>query len=176
MQELSETIYFYFFALMLIVSSVGVIFSPRMFLSVFSLFGAFFFSSLLYELLNARFLAIFQFIFCGLLLCVTLFAVMQKISRWNLKLKVSSWLRNIVTCAALLLFVVLTAMFVQEEFSSSLFGIFSLTSERAADVLHFSDFIFPLYLICILFIAVASVIKTQIDSGTQDNVEEDCNG
>ena len=74
-----DFVYFYVFAFLMISSALGIIFAPRMYLSLLSLFFLVVFSSLLYLGLNAVYLSVFQFILCGLCLFVYVFLLLKKL-------------------------------------------------------------------------------------------------
>ena len=154
-----EPVSFYLAALMLLCSTAGVIFAPRMFLALISLFFAFLFTGILCFMLGAKFIAIFVFLLGGLVLCPVIFLLMKKINRWNLPLKLSGIFKIVVSSVVLAVFGGVGCLFIREEFSSSLFNIFNYVTEKSQDSLTFSGHIFPLHIVLILIFCAVVVIK-----------------
>lgn len=157
-----EILYFYLLAFLILICAGGIIFLPRMYLSAFSLFGLIVFSSLLYLDLNAAYIAIFQFILCGVCLSVYIFILLKKIGRLNLKLKLVTPFKIVCSGLITLLFGVLTCFFFAEEFTNSFFDIFSFVTEKSSDVVNFAQHLFPLHLVMILVLVSAVVIRVFI--------------
>lgn len=155
----SETIYFYFLAVMLLGSSAMVIFAPRMFLALIGLFFGFLFTGLVCLTLNAKFIALSLFVLGCLILCPIIFLLMKKINRWNLKLKVAPPLKIIVTCSVTLVFAFLVCLFVNEEFSNSLLSVFNLIGGKSIDIVDFGSYAFPVHIIIILSVITLVVVK-----------------
>lgn len=154
-----EPLCFYVTAMMLLGSAIGVVFAPRMFLALISLFFAFLFSGAMCFMVNAKFIALFVFILGGVVLCPIIFLLMKKINRWNLPLKLSGVFRIIVTSVVLCGFGVVACLFVGEEFNNSLINIFNFVNEKSADSMTFSGQIFHLHIVLILIIAAVIVIR-----------------
>lgn len=166
-----EIIYFYLLALLMIFCAAGVIFAPRMYLSALSLFFLIVFSSLLYFDLNASYIAVFQFILCGVCLSVYIFILLKKISRLNLKLKLVTPLKIICSAVFVFLFGLLTCLFFNEEFTNSFFDIFNFVTEKSSDIVNFAQHVFPLHLVAILVLVSAVVIRVFLLS-VQNNTEQ----
>lgn len=156
---ISEILYFYLLFFLLPLSALGVILAPRMYLSVLSLFLLICCSSLLYFGMNAKYIAVFQFILCGLFLSVYIFLLLKKIGRLNLKLKLVTPFKIIPSVIFTVLFGVLTCLFFNEEFSNALFDIFSFVTIKSSDVVDFASHLFPLHLVVLLVLVSAAVIR-----------------
>ncbi len=154
-----DVLAFYVLAVLILVSASMVILAPRMYLSVVSLFFLVIFSSFLYFGLNASYIAIFQFLLCGLCLFLYIFLLLKKIGRLNLRLKLVSPFKLVFRTFFVFIFGVLTYLFFVEEFSNSLFDVFSFVSEKSSDVIDFATHIFPLHLVLILVVISAIVIR-----------------
>lgn len=166
---LSEALYFYLLFIVILIGSAFVIFAPRMYLAVLSLFVTICASSLLYLTLNANFLAVFQFILCGLILSVFIFVLLKKISRLNLKLKLVPWFKIVMGCLFTMLFGVLACLFVKEEFNNSFYAIFNFISEKSEDVVNLSNDLFPLHLVIILLLVSALIVKVFVSRQSEDS-------
>ncbi len=154
-----EPVSFYVSALLLLGSTAGVIFAPRMFLALISLFFAFFFTGVMCFMLCAKFIAGFVFVLGALVLCPVIFLLMKKINRWNLPLKLSGVFKIVVSSVVLTVFGVIACLFVKEEFSNSLFNIFNFVNEKSQDTMTFSGHVFPLHIVLILTFAAIIVIR-----------------
>lgn len=154
-----DVLAFYVLAFLILVSASMVIFAPRMYLAAVSLFFLVLFSSFLYFSLNASYIAIFQFLLCGLCLSLYIFLLLKKIGRLNLRLKLVSPFKLFFRSFFVLALGVLTYLFFAEEFSNSLFDVFSFVSEKSSDVIDFAAHIFPLHLVLILVVISAIVIR-----------------
>ena len=154
-----EVLYFYVLSILMIISAASIIAAPKMYLSVGSLFLLICFSSLLYLNLNAGYIALFQFLLCGLCLFVYIFLLLKKIGRLNLRLKLVSKIKIIYSASAVLLLSCLCCLFFKEEFTNSLFDIFNFVTVKTSDVVDFAAHIFPLHLIFILVLISAVVIR-----------------
>lgn len=154
-----EVLYFYVLSILMIISAASIIAAPKMYLSVGSLFLLICFSSLLYLNLNAGYIALFQFLLCGLCLFVYIFLLLKKIGRLNLRLKLVSKIKIIYSASAVLLLSCLSCLFFKEEFTNSLFDIFNFVTVKTSDVVDFAAHIFPLHLIFILVLISAVVIR-----------------
>lgn len=165
-----ELLHFYVPALFLLFSALGIIFSPRMYLSLVSFFLFVVMSSLIFFDLNAKFIAVFQFILCGVCLVSYLFLLLKKMGRLNLELKLVSNSKIIWRVTVLSVFVLLGVFLLYEEFVNSLFSIFNTVAIKSFDVIDFSQNIFPLHLIVLLFILCAVVIRVFLISVQTPNV------
>lgn len=145
-----EAVYFYIYAVVLVASALSVIFSPRMFLGVCAFFLTLLFSSLIYWLLSAEFIALFQFILCGLFLCIILMMILRKITILTLPLRVGSLAKIILTCIVLLIFGLISYFYMSVEFSGAINDIFGFINAKAADRFDFTNFTFPLHLVVII--------------------------
>ena len=150
-----EPVSFYVSAMLLLGSTAGVIFAPRMFLALISLFFAFFFTGVMCFMLGAKFIAGFVFV----LGAPVIFLLMKKINRWNLPLKLSGVFKIVVSAVVLAVFGVIACLFVKEEFSNSLFNIFNFVNEKSQDTMTFSGHVFPLHIVLILTFAAIIVIR-----------------
>ena len=154
-----EPVSFYLSAFLLLCSTAGVIFAPRMFLALISLFFAFLFTGVMCFMLNAKFIAGFVFVMGGVVLCPIIFLLMKKINRWNLPLKLSGVFKIIVTAVVLAVFGGVACLFVNEEFSNALFNIFNYVNEKSQDNMTFSGHVFPLHIVLVLIFAAIIVIR-----------------
>ena len=73
----SNIIAFYALTFVLFGSAVGLIFFPKMYMSLISFFCFVLSSCFLYWELNAKYLSVFQFILCGVILCGYLFLLLK---------------------------------------------------------------------------------------------------
>lgn len=160
----SNIIYFYSLFFAILTSAFGVIFAPRMYISVLSLFLLICCSSLLYLGLNAKYLAIFQFILCGLFLSVYIFLLLKKIGRINLGLKLVQPVKIVFSSVFVLLFGVLTCLFFNQEFSNSLYSIFNFITEKSSDTVRFLQYAYPLSLVLILVLVSAAVLRIFLEN------------
>ncbi len=167
-QVLPEVFYFYLLFFVMLGASIGVIAAPRMFLALGSFFLMIVVSSLLYLTLNAFYMAVFQFILCGVILSVYIFLLLKKIGRLNLKLKLVTVPKIIFGTLFTLSLGALTCLFVNEEFSNSLYSIFNYITEKSSDVVDFASHIFPLHLVIVLFLVVAVVIRVFLSNQNEE--------
>ena len=170
-----DFVYFYVFAVLMLVSAAGIIFAPRMYLSLLSLFFLVIFSSLLYFGLNAVYLSIFQFILCGVCLFVYIFLLLKKIGRLNLELKLVSRPKIIVSSFFIFIFGLCTCVFFKEEFTNSLFEIFNFVAQKSSDIVAFDLHMFPLHLIILLVLVCAVVIRVFLLSSQNVSLSSDGN-
>lgn len=168
-----DFVYFYVFAFLMISSALGIIFAPRMYLSLLSLFFLVVFSSLLYLGLNAVYLSVFQFILCGLCLFVYVFLLLKKIGRLNLSLKLVKLAKIVMSSFFILLFGICACIFFIKEFSNSLFEIFNSVAEKSSDVVNFGMHVFPLHLILLLVLVSAVVIRVFLLASQNNNAQPD---
>lgn len=166
---MSEVIYFYILFFFVLASSILVILTPRMYLAVFSLLALTFGSSLLYLTLNANYIAVFQFILCGLILSVFLFLLLKKIGRLNLKLKLVTPFKAVAGILAAVLFGGLSCLFFKQEFNNSLYSVFNYITEKSLDVVDFGESVFPLHLVLILLLVSAVVIRVFLSRQGEDS-------
>lgn len=160
----SNIIYFYSLFFAILTSAIGVIFAPRMYISVLSLFILICSSCFLYLGLNAKYLAIFQFILCGLFLSVYIFLLLKKIGRINLHLKLVQPAKIVFSAICVLLFGVLTCLFFNQEFSNSLYSIFNFITEKSSDTVSFLQHAYPLSLVLILVFVSAAVLRIFLEN------------
>lgn len=158
-----SVIYFYFLFVALCTCALGVIFSPRMYLSVLSLFLLVCFSSVLYIGFNAGYLALFQFILCGLFLSVYIFLLLKKIGRLNLNLKLASPVKIITGAVSIAVLGVLSVLFFNQEFDNSLYSFFNVVVEKSSDLVNFKYYVFPLSLLAILIFVAAFVMRVFLE-------------
>ena len=170
---MSDILYFYMLAFLMLISASGIIFAPRMYLSVLSLLSFILFSSLLYLALNAGYIALFQFILSGLCIFIYIFLLLKKIGRLNLALKLVKPLKIAFAATAVSLFGIFSCLFFKEEFTNSLFDIFNSVIEKSSDIIHFSDHIFPLHLMILLLFVSAVVIRVFLLSSNNTEQNED---
>ncbi len=174
---ITEPIYFYILAVLLIFSASAVIFAPRMFLAIIGLFLSFLFTGLICASLNAIFVAMFQFILCGLILCPVIFLSTRKISLWDFPLRLVKIPKIVISSIIVVLFCAVICLYVREEFSSALLNIFSYVNEKSADLFNFSEYLFPMHIVIILtvvaFVVIMSIIRpteeTAAESGDAEN-------
>lgn len=166
----TEAVYFYIYALILIVSAVGVVFSPRMFLSFCAFFCTLLFSSCIYGLLNAGFMALFQFILCGLFLCIMLMLILKKITIWTLPLKVASVRKIVLSSVALVIFGIFSYLYVSFEFGGVIGEFFDFIKEKSVDIVDFSDFMFSIHLVIIITLVMCVMLRNIYL--TKNNTEE----
>ena len=166
----SDIIHFYSLFIILLASAFGVIFSPRMFLSVLSFFFLICSSSLLYLELNAKYIAVFQFILCGLFLMIYLFLLLKKIGRFNLNLKLVQTPKMLFSALFVVMFGILTYLFFDEEFNSSLYSIFNFVEGKSADVINFSMHLFPLHLVIILVFVTSVVLRIFLEKPVKEKM------
>lgn len=164
-----EFLCFYLVSGILLMSALGVVFAPRMYIAVFSLFVLVSASSFLYFDLNARYLAIFQFILCGICLIVYLLLLLRKIGRLQLELKLVSKIKIVFRSLFVVLFGCCVVFFVSEELSSSLFGVFNFVLEKTSDEIDFLGNLFPLYLFVILVMVVSMVARSYLKYNKSDD-------
>lgn len=167
----SNIIYFYSMSFLILGSAAGVIFSPKMYLSVLSLFVLICSSSALYFGFGANYAAFFQLILCGFLLSGYLFLLLKKIGRMNLELKLNSIPKIIISSITVLALGVLTLCFFVEEFENSLYTVFNFVTEKSFDSINFAANIFPLHLV-IIFVFVSAIVLRIFLSGLNTNNEE----
>lgn len=165
----SNVIYFYFLFAALCSSALGVIFSPRMYMSALSLFLLVCFSSLLYLGFSAVYLAIFQFILCGLFLSVYVFLLLKKIGRLNLTLKLASKAKIVTGICFIVLLCALCVLFFNQEFDNSLYSVFNFVIAKSSDIVDFEHYLFPLSLIGVLIFVAAFVMRVFLDGVEQRN-------
>lgn len=168
----SNIFYFYFLCVIILGSAAGIILAPRMYIAVISLFGLICSSGLLYLSLNAKYMAIFQFILCGIFLCGYVFILLKKINRLNLKLKLVNPIKIIFSSLWVLLFGVLTCLFFNEEFNNSLYSIFNFIIEKSSDTVKFAEHIFPLHLVILLVFVAAIILRIFLSSPVVSQNEE----
>ena len=166
----AEAVYFYIYALILIVSAVGVVFSPRMVLSFCAFFCTLLFSSCIYGLLNAGFMALFQFILCGLFLCIMLMLILKKITIWTLPLKVASVRKIVLSSVALVIFGIFSYLYVSFEFGGVIGEFFDFIKEKSVDIVDFSDFMFSIHLVIIITLVMCVMLRNIYL--TKNNTEE----
>lgn len=163
-----EFLSFYLVSGVMLVSAFSVVFAPRMYISVLSLFLLISSSSFLYFGLNARYLALFQFILCGICLIVYLFLLLRKIERLQLELKLVSNFKIVIRSFFIFLFGAFIVFFVNEELSSSLFDVFNFVYEKASDEIDFTGNLLPLYLFVILVMVISMVVRSYLRPSKND--------
>ena len=147
------------YALILVVSAIGVVFSPRMFYAFCAFFCTLLFSSFIYALLNATFMAVFQFILCGLVLCLILLLVLKKITIWNLPLKIATTTRTVAASLIMFLFGIISCLYVNFEFNGVIGYFLDLIKEKSMDVVDFSNFMFSIHLAIILTLVLCIMVR-----------------
>lgn len=170
----TDTGYFYIYAVLLIAGAAGVVFSPRMFAALCSFFFMLLFSSLIYGLLNAAFLAVFQFVLCGLMLCLMLFFILKKITIWMLPLKIASIVKIMFAIFVFCIFAVVSFFYVGFEFGSNSGLFIHMFKEKSADIIDFSGFLFSVSLAVILTLTVCVALKN-IELTKTENLPEYAN-
>ncbi len=160
----SGIINFYSLSVAILACAFGVIFAPRMYIAAVSLFLLICFSGMLYLGLNAQYLAIFQFILCGLCLSVYIFFLLKKIGRWNLKLKLVQPGKIVFGSLFVFLLLILTCTFFYQEFNNSLYSVFSFITEKSSDVVKFVRHAYPLSLVILLVFVSASVLRVFLEN------------
>ena len=160
----SGIINFYSLSVAILACAFGVIFAPRMYIAAVSLFLLICFSGMLYLGLNAQYLAIFQFILCGLCLSVYIFFLLKIIGRWNLKLKLVSSAKVVFSSVFVLLLLILTSIYFYQEFINSLYSVFSVITEKSSDIVKFMRYSYPLSLVILLVFVSASVLRVFLEN------------
>lgn len=155
----SNVIYFYSLFFAILASSLGIILAPKMYMAAISLFCLICFSGVLYLGFNAKYIAIFQFILCGVFLCAYIILLLKKISRLNLNLKLAPPFKIIASSLFIFLFGLLTCLFFKEEYSNSLYSIFNFISEKSSDTVNFALHGFHLQLVILLVLVTAVVLR-----------------
>lgn len=155
----SNIIFFFFISVLILFFAGCVIFASRMFMSLICLFLLVCSTGFLYLTLNAKYIAVFQFILCGIFLSVYIFMLLRKIGRLSLKLKLVNPAKIITGVFWVLSFGLITVLFFREEFNNSLYSIFNFLVEKSFDSVKFAINIFPLHLIIILVIVTAIVLR-----------------
>lgn len=168
----SNIIYFYSMSLLILGSAAGVIFSPRMYMSVLSLFVLICASSGLYFGFGANYAAFFQLILCGFLLSGYLFLLLRKIGITNLELKLNSLFKILVSSAVVFALGVLSLVFFVEEFENSLYTVFNFVKEKSFDAINFAANVFPLHLVIILVLVSAIVLRIFLSGLNTKNEEQ----
>lgn len=168
----SEAVYFYIFSICLLLSAVGVVFSPKMFMSVIALFGAFLFSSLIYGMLGAYFMAVFQFVLCGLFLCFVFVLIMRKITKWNLPLKIAPFYKILLSSIVFGGFGIVVYFYVFFEFNGMPLDFFDFIKEKSVDIVDFSGVMLPVYLIIILIPVMCVLLRNIYLTNTNENEED----
>lgn len=172
----TESVCFYGLSGLILVSIALVIFAPRMFLALIALLFSFLFTGVLCWSLNAKFIAVAEFFVFGIILTPIILVLMNLISRWNLPLKLVSPAKIIVTGFSLLLFALVTFLFIREEFDCSLTNIFNFVNEKSMEGFNFSEYTFPLHLVLILGVVAVIVIKSLVLPKDKDKDEEKDSG
>lgn len=160
----SNIIAFYALTFVLLGSAVGMIFFPKMYMSLLSFFCFVLSSCFLYWELNAKYLSVFQFILCGVILCGYLFLLLKKIGRLNAELHLKNLLTIVVCFTLVSLFGVCILVFFYEEYNSALYSIFNFVQEKVFDSISFGANLFPLGLIVLLVFIVAIVLRVLLAS------------
>ncbi len=168
----SNIFYFYSLCVIILGSAAGIILVPRMYMAVISLFCLICSSGFLYLSLNAKYMALFQFILCGIFLCSYIFILLKKINRLNLKLKLVNPIKIIASSCWILLFGILTCLFFNEEFNNSLYSIFNFIIEKSSDTINFMEHIFPLHLVILLVIVTSIILRIFLTTQTVPRNEE----
>lgn len=170
----SNIFYFYSLFFLMTLSAIGVILAPKMYMSVISLFGLVTLSSLLYLGLNSQYVAIFQFILCGLFLSVYIFLLLKKICRLNLGLKLASTPKIIISTVFTITFGIIEILFFKVEFNNSLYSIFNFITEKSTDVINFQTHGFQLQLLIILLFVTAIILRIFLSNlNTQGDKKND---
>lgn len=156
---MATVICFYLMAVILIISALTVVFAPRMYISVASFFSLIFLSSVFYYFLNARYLAVFQFILCAIFLVGYILLLLKRIDKLNLPLKLVSKPKVIISSffITLLGFSVL-GFFVFEE-NNYFDTLFNIVCETSSDIVLFAPNLFPLCLVGIILSVISVVVR-----------------
>ena len=168
----SNIFYFYSLFLLILGSALCIILASRMYLALIFLFLLVCTTGLLYLTINAKYLAIFQFILCGIFLSGYVFLLLKKIKRLRLSLKLVKPAKIIISVILVLVFGMLTCIFFNEEFGNSLYTIFNFVTENSSDTVKFLQHIFPLHLVILLVIVTAAVLRIFLSSQIQHQNEE----
>lgn len=170
----SNILYFYSLFFLTLGSAMSVVFAPRMYLSVLSLFFLICSSSVLYWNLNAKYLAIFQVILCGFFLCGFICILLKKIGRLTLIIKKKTIFNIIFKTLILLLFAIVTVIFFIEDYNNSLYTMFNFVPEKAFDEINFKNYLFPLLLATILICTTAITARVfLITDPNQPQIDEE---
>ena len=167
----SNIIYFYSVFFLILGSAAGIIFSPKMYLALLSLFVFICSSSALYLGFGANYAAFFQLILCGIVLSGYLFLLLKKIGTMDLKLKLNSVGKIIASAITVAVLGVLVVLFFVEEFENSLYEVFNFVQEKSFDAINFVANIFPLHLV-IIFVFVSAIVLRIFLSRLNTNNEE----
>lgn len=165
-----EFLSFYLVSVVMLIGALGVVFAPRMYIALLSLFVLILASSFMYFDLNARYIAIFQFILCGICLIIYLFLLLRKIERLHLELKLVSKMKMAFRSLFVVLFGCFVVFFVKEELSISLFDVFNFVYEKTSDEIDFGGDLLPLYLFSILVMVVSMVVHSYLRSSKIDEI------
>ena len=167
----SNIIYFYSVFFLILGSAAGIIFSPKMYLALLSLFVFICSSSALYLGFGANYAAFLQLILCGIVLSGYLFLLLKKIGTMDLKLKLNSAGKIITSAITVAVLGVLVVLFFVEEFENSLYEVFNFVQEKSFDAINFVANIFPLHLV-IIFVFVSAIVLRIFLSRLNTNNEE----
>lgn len=160
----SNVVYFYTLFFMILGSALGVIFAPKMYLALISFFALICFSGFLYLGLNSQYLAVFQFILCGIFLTIYIMILLKKIERLNLKLKLVSPFKIIISSGLIFAFGIMYCLFFNEEFNNSLYSIFNFVIEKSVGKISFAMHIFPLHLVILLVFVTAIILRIFLET------------
>ena len=163
---MATVICFYLMAIMLVTSALAVVFAPKMFFAVVSFFSVIFFSSLLYCFLNAKYLATFQFILCGIFLVGYILLLLKKIDKLDLSLKLVSKSKMIISSFFVFFFGFLITLFFIFEENHLLGRLFNFICQTSSDIVSFLQNIFPLSLVVIMLFVTAIVVRVLLLSST----------
>ena len=165
---ISNVCSFYILSLILVISSLGVVLSPKMYLALISMLFCVITASILFFNLNAIFVGWLSIFLC-LFLLVFVFIFSKKIDKLFLKNKLVFSFKIFIRCILLLLFCFLIFYFVYEEQSQTVFDVFKIVTGVSVDVIDFSTQIFTLHLIVVLAIVCCLVARLFFTSN-QGNV------
>lgn len=154
-----EVIGFYFIAIMTVMSTIGIVFLPRMIYALFSFFFLILLFSLLLCFLNAKYVALFGFLLLGVCLVGYIFLLLKKIGRLNLSLKLVSNPKMFFSGVLVVLFGLLVLSFFFSEIRCSMFQVFNITKETSFDQIGFLKNMFPLHLSLLLLLVAAAVVR-----------------
>lgn len=150
---------FYMLAAAMILAALGIILVPRMFLALISFVVLIFASSFVLFQLNSSYVAVFQLILCGIFVSGSIFILLKKIGRLNLKNRLVPIYKILSGAITAGIFGMLVLAFFKEDFSNSLYEIFNFTNEKSTSVLDFSLYAFPLHLVLLLIFVCVLVIR-----------------
>lgn len=167
-----DLVYFYSQFFLILFFALGIIFAPRMYLAVLSLFALICTSTLLLLDLNAYYIGIFQTILCAFILCFYIFLLLKKTERLTLKLKLASKFKVVFSVFILILFISFCCIFFVLEFDGSLYEFFNIVAEKSFDAIEFNPYKLPLILLFILITTVGITLRAFLNDSEMVKIDD----